>query len=195
MGRTRLVYWERRMSSTNNDDEVFEVFDENNSLVGTARRADVHTEGLFHRAVNVVLVDDAARVLLQKRSAAKKINGSMWDVSVGEHLNPGESYAAGAARGLWEELGIPAETAGENLVEVVPPRLVKHDYPEIGKRDYEFVALYAWRGFDPTTVDVVVDGVEVDEVAWVPISGLAEGADDRTPTLEETVPVLVEQFQ
>jgi isopentenyl-diphosphate Delta-isomerase len=40
----------------------------------------------------------------------KRIGPGLWDVSLAEHLNPGESYAEAAIRGLKEELGIEVKT-------------------------------------------------------------------------------------
>lgn len=44
-----------------------------------------------------------------------------WDLSVGEHLQPGETYEHAAYRGLEEELGIKAEAGA--LRRVRPPHL------------------------------------------------------------------------
>lgn len=39
------------------------------------------------------------RLLIQRRSAAKKMGPSQWDLSVAEHLQPGESFLeAGGGR-------------------------------------------------------------------------------------------------
>ena len=46
---------------------------------------------------------------LQQRSLGKKVGSGQWDLSVAEHLQPGEIYSEGAVRGLQEELGIDAE--------------------------------------------------------------------------------------
>ena len=48
-------------------------------------------------------------LLIQRRSPAKKIGAAQLDLSVAEHLQPGETYRQGALRGLWEELGIAVD--------------------------------------------------------------------------------------
>ena len=53
--------------------EVFEVCDEENRVVGTAARKDVHRDGLLHRAVNVLVFDSVGRLLLQKRADDKDV--------------------------------------------------------------------------------------------------------------------------
>ena len=39
----------------------------------------------------------------------KRIGAGLWDLSLAEHLSPGESYRDAAIRGLGEELGIPSD--------------------------------------------------------------------------------------
>ena len=184
-------------STLDNNDEIFDIFDENNKLIGQARREDVHKQGLFHRAVNVVLMDNAGRVLLQQRSVGKAINGGCWDVSVGEHLSPGETYRQAAVRGLAEELGLAGGDPGDALVCIEEPRLCAYSYPEVGKIDNEFCALYLWRGFDPAVHPVVPDGIEVCDVAWLPLDHaaghpdlLAHTGGKHTPTLNDSLPLV-----
>ena len=62
--------------------EVFEIFDEENNLIGTEFREIVHKKGLYHRAVNVFLLNSNGLILLQKRSPYKTICPSYWDLSV-----------------------------------------------------------------------------------------------------------------
>jgi ADP-ribose pyrophosphatase YjhB (NUDIX family) len=45
-------------------------------------------------------------LLVQRRSPHKKIGARQLDLSVAEHLQPGEGFRQGAVRGLAEELGI-----------------------------------------------------------------------------------------
>lgn len=62
--------------------------------------------GLLHRAVYCWVFAPDGRLLVQRRSPHKKIGAGQLDLSVAEHLQPGEDYRRGAARGLAEELGI-----------------------------------------------------------------------------------------
>ncbi len=88
------------------DDEWFEIFDASGQLLGEERRARVHSEGFWHKSAHVFLFDAANRLYVQRRTPDKDLYAGLWDYSVGEHLLPGESYLAGAQRGLLEELGI-----------------------------------------------------------------------------------------
>lgn len=89
-------------------DEILEVVDENNSVVGRATRGECYQKGLLHRAVNVFLFSSKGEIFLQKRSK-KKGFPLYWDLSCSEHVKPGESFEEAAKRGLKEELGIKVE--------------------------------------------------------------------------------------
>lgn len=74
------------------DAELFDLVDEADQVIGSERRAVVHATGLLHRAVYCWVFDTQGQLLLQQRSPLKKIGASQWDLSVAEHLEPGEGY-------------------------------------------------------------------------------------------------------
>ena len=92
------------MQGTRN--ELFETFDDAGNPTGLVPRADVHRLGLWHRSAQVFLFTAQGRLIVHERAAQKDLYASQWDHSVGEHLQPGESFAQGAARGLREEYGL-----------------------------------------------------------------------------------------
>lgn len=88
-------------------DEVFDVVDEQDRVIGRATRAEVHRNpGLIHRAVHVLVFRPDGRLLLQLRSKGKDVDPGLWDTSVGGHVDAGEDYLTAARRELFEELGI-----------------------------------------------------------------------------------------
>jgi isopentenyl-diphosphate delta-isomerase len=169
--------------SCDDADEVFELVDAGGAVVGRAPRGECHARGLLHRAVYVWVFDAAGRVLLQRRSPRKRIGAGQWDLSAAEHLAPGESFAAAAARGLAEELGIKG--AGPRLVgPLAPPHrreLRVGDY-----HDAELVVSFKLENFQG---DVAPDGVEVDAVRWAALAEVAAEAEAApgalTPWLRE----------
>ncbi len=89
-------------------DELFELVDEANNVIGVAPRGECHgNPSLRHRAVHVVVFDREFRILLQKRSASKDVQPGKWDSAVGGHLMPGEDFETAARREMNEELGVP----------------------------------------------------------------------------------------
>lgn len=87
-------------------EELFDVVDEHDHVIGHAPRSEVHRRGLMHRAVHILAFDDAGRIWVQLRSAKKDRCALMWDSSAAGHLGVGESYDACAIREVREEIGI-----------------------------------------------------------------------------------------
>jgi len=86
--------------------EYLDVVDENNRVIGRETREKIHSSGLWHRGVHVIVFDSKNRLILQMRSAEKDKFPNRYDLSVSEHLAEGETYKSAAVRGLREELGI-----------------------------------------------------------------------------------------
>ena len=87
-------------------DEIFDVVDENDHVIGQATRAEVHRAGLRHRAVHVFAFDPNGRLLVQTRSETKDEYPLCYTSSASGHVDTGESYDEAARRELLEELGL-----------------------------------------------------------------------------------------
>ena len=96
-----------------NPDELFDVVDEDDKVIGVARRGDVHKQGLRHRAVHILVRRANGDVFLQKRSLMKDSSPGKWDSSSSGHLDSGEGYERAAIRELEEELGISVDAVDE----------------------------------------------------------------------------------
>lgn len=99
-------------------EEIFDVCNERDEVIGRNTRAEVHRLGLRHRAVHVLVFNSRREVFLQKRSMAKDTFPGAWDSSAAGHLDAGEDYDACAAREMREELGIVAERPPERLFKI-----------------------------------------------------------------------------
>lgn len=87
--------------------EVFDVLNEKGEFTGqTATREECHKNGLWHRAVYAFIIDENKNILLQKRSAKKKLWPNMWDAPIGGHVDSGEFGRQALIREAKEELGI-----------------------------------------------------------------------------------------
>ena len=115
-------------------EELFETFSEEGEPTGLVARDVVHKLGLWHRASNVFLFRTDGQLVVQRRHGTKDVWPGAWDLSVAEHLEPGESFVAGAIRGLSEELGI----TGVTLKPVSNVIRTKLEVAEQGIKDYEF---------------------------------------------------------
>ena len=88
-------------------EEKFDVLNEFGEFTGeVATREECHKKGLWHRAVYAFIIDQNSNILLQKRSAKKKLWPNMWDVTVGGHVDAGEFGRQSLIREVKEELGI-----------------------------------------------------------------------------------------
>lgn len=87
-------------------DDIFDIVDENDEVVGSAPRREVHARGLLHRAVHVLIFNSAGEVFLQRRSPRKDNHPDKWDSSCSGHVDTGENYVEGALREIGEELGL-----------------------------------------------------------------------------------------
>lgn len=89
------------------DDELYDVVDDEDRVIGRADRARVHNDpSLIHRAVHVLLFRPDGRLIMQKRVKQKDVEPDKWDTSVGGHVDAGEDYESAAYREMKEELGI-----------------------------------------------------------------------------------------
>ena len=99
-------------------DEIFDVVDESDRVIGREARAEVHRRGLLHRAVHVLVFNSRGEVFLQKRSMSKDTFPGAWDSSSSGHLCCGEEYDACAVRELQEEIGLTLERPPERLFKI-----------------------------------------------------------------------------
>ena len=88
------------------DDEMFDVVNEQNEVIGQATRPEVHAKKLLHRAVHILVFNKNRDCLLQKRSAFKDCHPGLWDSSAAGHVDAGEEPEVAALRELEEELGM-----------------------------------------------------------------------------------------
>ena len=86
--------------------ELVDVVDADDRVIGRATRADVRAQKLRHRATYILVFNSQGQLFVHRRSAAKDVYPSHYDVTVGGVVGAGESYDTGAQRELAEELGI-----------------------------------------------------------------------------------------
>jgi len=110
----------------------------------------------MHRAVHLVVMNEKGEVLLQQRSARKDSHPGWWDISVGGHVDVGETYEDAATRELREELGIAG--AFREVAQRSPA----------GENGWEFVRVYECRHEGP----FAPNADEIDAVRWVPAAQL-----------------------
>ena len=99
-------------------DEIFDVVDANDQVIGQKPRREVHRDGDKHRAVHVFVFNERGNIFLQKRSRWKDTFPGAWDSSSSGHLDTGEDYDACAVRELREEIGLQVSEPPRRLFKV-----------------------------------------------------------------------------
>ncbi|WP_437031275.1 NUDIX hydrolase [Streptomyces sp. enrichment culture] len=87
-------------------DEILDIVDEHDRVVGRAPRGEVYARGLRHRCVFVLARDAEGRVFVHRRTPGKLVHPSLHDMFVGGVVGAGESYDDAALREAEEELGV-----------------------------------------------------------------------------------------
>jgi len=120
-------------------EEIFDVVNERDEVVGQNTRREVHARGLLHRAIHVLVFNSRGEIFLQKRSTTKDREPGKWDSSSSGHVDSGEDYDACAVRELREEIGL--------VVPQTPERLFKIN--ACAETDQEFVWVYRCQAEGP----------------------------------------------
>jgi 8-oxo-dGTP pyrophosphatase MutT (NUDIX family) len=87
-------------------DEILDVVDVDDRVVGQAPRGEVYARGLRHRCVFIQARDATDRVFVHRRTPTKLVFPSLYDMFVGGVVGTGESYDDAALREAEEELGV-----------------------------------------------------------------------------------------
>ncbi|MDR3692725.1 MAG: isopentenyl-diphosphate Delta-isomerase [Fimbriimonas sp.] len=137
---------------------MLQLVNSEGQTIGVADKIDAHREGgSLHRAVSVLLLDEAGRMLIQRRSDAKYHFAGKWANACCTHPLVGESIEDAGSRALREELGVEA-----TLTEVLQFTYEAHD-PTSGltEQEYDHVLTAVWSG------EVRPNPNEVSTTEWV----------------------------
>ncbi len=126
--------------------ELLNVYDAAGVVVGSMERGEAKARGYAAGAVQLLLVGDDGRILLQRRRDDKE-NGGLWDKSVGGHVQAGETFDLALLREANEELFGRADADRVAMVAdldaPVPtgqPIRARHVRTELGVRDIRYAA-------------------------------------------------------
>lgn len=156
-------------------DELIVLLDESGHAVGAAPKlASHHEDTPLHLAFTVYAFDSAERLLLTRRSLAKKTWPGVWTNTCCGHPIPGESLADAVARRVRAELG-----CGLTAADVVVDRIRYRAEMGNGITENEMGPV----------VRVLLDGPvapdpdETDQVRWVPWPDLVHQVETGTAGL------------
>ena len=132
------------------------------------------------RAVRVLVLDEADRMLLFQDSDLGLDPVTHWWVTPGGGVDPGESDVEAAVRELWEETGLVVD-AGD-LVGPLLTRVVVHGYSDkvVDQTEVFYVVRVAAFEVD-TTAHTEEEQLTVADIRWWALADLATTTDDVWP--------------
>jgi len=166
-------------------DEVVDVVDENDNIIGQDLKLNCHKNKILHRGANIfVFKDDSFKeILLQKRSKNKTAHPSKL-CTPGGHLGTGESYSEGAKREFFEEQ-FNSETND------------KLEFKELFKikkftdNDYEYITLFRTICKGP----FIPDTNEVEFSFFEDINKVLENIGEEPENYTQTTVLLLKEYQ
>jgi len=132
------------------------------------------------RAVRVLVVDEADRVLLFQDSDLGLDPVTHWWVTPGGGVDPGESDLEAGVRELWEETGLVVQ-AGD-LVGPLLTRIVVHGYSDKVVDQVEVFYVVRVPAFEvDTTAHTEEEQLTVADIRWWTLADLEATTDDVWP--------------
>ncbi|MER5430332.1 NUDIX domain-containing protein [Streptomyces sp. NPDC002588] len=131
-------------------DEILDIVDENDRVIGQLPRGQAYAEGLRHRCVFIRARDAQGRIFVHRRTPTKLVFPSLYDMFVGGVVGAGETYDDAALREAEEELGVSGLPR--------PEFVLKFLYDDGAGRSW-------WSAVYEVRCELPVDP-QVEEVAW-----------------------------
>ena len=155
-------------------EDFFDVLNSDGTYSGeVASRKECHEKGLWHRAVIIFVINKEGKILLQKRSANKKLWPNLWDLTAGGHVLAGELGYQAIIREAKEELNIDVKK--EELIFVGSFASENTTSNIINRHINEFFIIEK----DVDIDDITLQEEEVQEVRWFTKEEIFEKVDNN----------------
>ena len=102
-------------------DELFDIVDDNDNIVGQATRQEAHTKGLMHRTVFFFILNKQGRVFVNKRAESKEFYDGYHSILFGGHVSKGQTYEDAVKREVQEEADLKIKNIKRvGYIKVIP---------------------------------------------------------------------------
>lgn len=146
------------------EDESLILVDEQDNEIGTLPKDKCHDGmGQLHRAFSLFIFNEAGEMLLQQRSALKRLWPMYWSNACCSHPRRGENMEDAVNRRLKQELGLTSE------LEYLFKFIYHAQYNETGS-EHELCWVYVGRSED----SVIVNANEIADWRFVSVETLNE---------------------
>lgn len=147
-------------------DELIDICDENNNIVGRGMKSEALAKGMWHRTARIFIYTPKGEILIQLRAKDKELYPGKWDVGAAGHVGAGESYGQTALREAEEELGIRVKKEELDLL-----MIEKCQTGWNGIEENIFAATYLAR-FDGDESKIKIQAAEVQGFRFVDVNEL-----------------------
>ena len=148
-------------------EELVDIVNGQDEVVGQATRYDAHTKFLCHRVASIWFYNDRGEILLQKRSTKKDTFPGTLSISASGHVDAGQTVEQTAVREIKEETGIDIQFSDLHFLE---KKIVA--FPPLN----HFGNYFAYK-FQGTTESLRFDVEEVESFEWTAASRLYDAND------------------
>lgn len=163
-------------------EELLEVVNKDDIVIGLETRKTIHEKGLLHREIHVWFMTPNKEIIFQHRAKDKDTYPDKLDATVGGHIEPEMSYEETALKEAEEETGIKINPSDLKLVK----KMFKKSFDEATGRTNntirsQFVYLFTGKaevlhvesgkalGFDAWKIDSLHNLNEEDKHKFIPM--------------------------
>lgn len=153
--------------------ELLKIYDDHNEATNELVDRDiVHTKGLWHHEILVVVINEKKQILLQKRSWKRKYYPGKWALCAGHVIGNEKEYKT-AIRELEEEIGLKIKKSDLKFIGIH-----KKNDPTNKKFSYIYLA-HTNMKID----EYIIQEEELSALKYVPISKLIRLTKSNDKTL------------
>lgn len=141
---------------------IYQIDPATNKRIGKISRKEAHKHGILHETIHCWIVNQKGEVLLQHRSKEKSQYADYYHLSIGGHVEYGDSAKETVLKEAEEELGIEFDKSKLTLLFDMQENVT---VPEDGSSDNEYRTIWGYVLTDEKLGYLQTE--EVESVLWM----------------------------